>query len=294
MGTIRNLRVHLNCKYDVFKKDIKKHFEEDIKKAEQWQASKLNPEWYFNHGERMRCEEENGLAYVIKELKNKHNTGRAIIPLMNFSDVIEQSNNDKFPSLISYQFALNDEPNLELVVTVYLRSLEVANFLKINLCEVYNICERINICIKGIQTIDLNIFAFKAEHFPNFGCFRKATLDVMAETKKTEFLLYEFIRQKKVKKIVEMLEEKKKLGETVIVSSGISVLNDSLISLKEQGLNPYTPKVLNSTKKLLSAMEHLKTDRKSHSMGEVKELEKNVIKCIDALIADFKKNEKIL
>jgi 3',5'-cyclic AMP phosphodiesterase CpdA len=54
MRIIRNLRIHLNCEYDVFKKDIKKHFKKDIKKAEDWQASELKPEWYFNHGERMR------------------------------------------------------------------------------------------------------------------------------------------------------------------------------------------------------------------------------------------------
>jgi len=289
---IRNLRIHLNCKYEVFKEDINKHFKEYIEQAVEWQADKVNRKWYFNHGERMRCKDKDGLDYIIDELRKKPTSSRAIIPLMNFSDIIDYTDDDDkyLPSLISVQFGFNNEPNepiSELICTVYLRSLEVANFLKINLCEVFIMCEKIiKKRIRDIQTIDLHIFAFRTVHKLNFGCFRIAELDRMARNNETADLFLS-VHNKNVNEIVKLLEEKRKFEETKIIVDGIYCLKNILNHKEEVG--KYTPKILELIEKLLHAINNLKEKRINYSVNEVAKEEEIVNKCLDDLIEEFKK-----
>lgn len=288
MKSIRNLRMHLNCKYDKFKEDINKHFGKYLKQAEDWQAAKVNKKWYFNHGERMRYKDKDGLDYIIKELDDKPQSSRAIIPLMNFNDVVDYTNDDDkyLPSLINVQFGFNNEPISELICTVYLRSLEVANFLRINLCEVYIMCEKIiKQRIREIQTIDLNIFAFRTVYKPNFGCFKKAKLDSMTETTKGKFKLHKYVITKNLNEIIKLLEEKKKLGESIINVEGISTLKDALDDEES-----YTTGVSKSIGELLGAIDKLNDKRINYSVNEVKREEEIVNKCLDDLIEEFKKN----
>jgi len=289
---IKNLRMHLNCKYDSFKEEINKYFYEYIQQAEDWQAAKLNENWYFNHGERMRYKDIDGIDYVIDELSNKPQGGKAIIPLMNFSDVVDYTNNaDKYlPSLISVQFCFSDEAISELICTVYLRSLEVAKFLKINLCEVYIMCEKIiKQRIRDIQTIDLNIFAFRTLYDQNFGCFRIAELDRLIKTTEGMIDLYTIIHKKNVSKIIELLDEKKKFGETKIIFDGISFLEKALKHKEEEG--KYTNGILEAIEILLKTANTLKDRMIHYSITEVNNDVEKVNKCYDDLIEEFKKIE---
>jgi hypothetical protein len=286
--TIRNLRMHLNCKYDSFKEEINNYFHEYIQQAEDWQSAKLNEKWYFNHGERMQYKDLDGMDYVIDELRNKPQGGKAIIPLMNFSDVVNNTNNaDKYlPSLISVQFCFSDDAISELICTVYLRSLEVAKFLNINLCEVYIMCEKIIDKNRGIQTIDLTIFAFRTLYEPNFGCFRKAKLDKEAVTTEGKLKLHRLIINKNVAEIVKKLEEKKRLEESIINVEGITTLKKAL---EDEDKGNYSLEVLEAIKKLVNVTNELKKKRTKHSLSEVNNDKKEINKCYDNLIRELNK-----
>jgi hypothetical protein len=295
IGIIRNLRMHLNCKYDVFKEDINKHFKEYIEQAQEWQADQVNEKWYFNHGVRMQCKDKgkykDGLDYIIKELMKKPLSSRAIIPLMNLDDVIDYASDDNkyLPSLINIQFAFGKKNPSTLFATIYMRSLEAANFLRINLCEVYNMCERITKELRDIEKIDLNIFAFRTVYKPHFGCFKKAELDRMGMERTRYNKLLSIIQKKNINEIVKLLEEKRNLGETKIIVNGISALKDAIEY--EENAKIYTPRVSELIEKLLDAINKLKDKRSNYSVNEVDKEEKKVNKCLDELIEEFKKNE---
>jgi len=286
IGIIRNLRMHLYCKYETFKEEIIDNFNKNIQQAKEWQEPKVNPKWYFNHGEHMHCKDKDGLDYIIEELKKKPHSSKAIIPLINLKYVIKYTNDNKkyLPSLINIQFAFGDKENSStLFATIYLRSLEVAEFLKINLCEVYNMCEKIiKENIRDIKTIDLNIFAFRAICDPGFGCFMKAELD----TEEIIFKLHDYIKEKKTDEIVSLLKEKKELKESKINLKGLYILRNTL-----KYENNFNPSVLESIEKLIHATKELKRKRNNFAYNEVNKEQKEKDRCFDELIEEFKNNE---
>ena len=128
------------------------------------------------------------IDFVINELKSKATSSRAIIPLINFEQVVN-SGDDFLPSFDLVQFGFEHEIKNQLYVTLYLRALEVNHFLKINLCEIYVMCKKISEEIRSIESIDVTVIAFKAQYKEHYGCFERAEIDMYSEADITVLLL---------------------------------------------------------------------------------------------------------
>lgn len=114
------------------------------------------PSLYINHGSYITPQ---GIAHVVKELKEKHTSNRAIISLINQCDIID-SGDSPIPSFMVIQFSVENTEHL--YVTAYFRALEVSRFLRVNIEEIRMLCKNIADELKHIATINLNIFAFRA------------------------------------------------------------------------------------------------------------------------------------
>ena len=139
---INNFNMNIVSKYNDFKEEIEEIFSDNIKIAEKWQCKEVPEDLYYNHGEYMNKNSCDSIEYIIKQLKNKSTSNRAVIPLINIEDVLK-SGDDFLPSLNIIQFGFKEDKKEELYITVYLRALEVNHFLKINISEIYLLCKKI-------------------------------------------------------------------------------------------------------------------------------------------------------
>ncbi len=214
-GLIKNFNMCVNLPVSEFFQDIESGFSKEIDTARQWLAPELPPNLYYNHAQFINRGSTEGMTYILEEINRKATSSRAILPLINVEDVIK-SEDGFLPSLDIIQFGFEKEEKTELSVSVYLRALEVKHFLKINLCEIYLLVKALKEKIRSIVQLDMNIFAFRTQHKEEFGCFRKAKLDALD----SEDLMV-FVVEKRVDDIIELLSDKKKLSETVVIDSGV-------------------------------------------------------------------------
>lgn len=222
LGHIDNFHMHMNLSIEEFNNGVETLFKHIIPIAQKWQLKEVPEDLYYTHGMYMDKGNISGLDYIIKELSNKSTSNRAIIPLVNVLDVIE-SKDGFFPSLDIIQFGFASENKEELYVTLYLRALEVNHFLKINLSEVYLMTKYITNKILSVNKINLNIIAFRAQFKESFGCFQKAEIDLLEER---EIMM--LIMERDAAKIVDLLQNKLNLSETVIKDNGVVTLCNCL------------------------------------------------------------------
>lgn len=215
-GVLPNMNLNVNMSYQEFNDQIERIFYEQISTAKLWQETgKVPDSLYYNHGQYMKYNDVTATDFVIQELKSKATSSRAIIPLINFKMVVE-SGDGFLPSFDVVQFGFLEEERTNLLITLYLRALEVNHFLKINLCEIYLMCKQIAHEIRSIETVSVNIYAFKAQYKENYGCFKCAEIDKIDESEITLSL------QDNLGYIVQLLMEKRDLNETVIENKGMT------------------------------------------------------------------------
>lgn len=269
-GIINNFNMNLNTDLSSFIESVEKIFKDSIDIAQSWQLKESPNTLYYNHGEYMHTNENDSIDYVIDELKRKATSSRAIIPLLRLEDVLKGG--DSFlPSLDSIQFGFMNEEKNELCVTIYMRALEVKNFLPINICEVYLIVKRIQHEIRSIKKINITIFAFRAQYKEKFGCFKKANIDMLES-----YDIMKYTMKKDINTIIEWLENKLELSETIIHLDGLIHLDES-ISRDDDDF--YTEELKVSLKKLIHSMEDLKILReKTSNYDEIKKKEA-VVEC---------------
>lgn len=282
LNCIHNLKMNVSTRLEDFEKEIMESFADTISIAEDWQKKTVPESLYYNHGKYMQSKGIWGIDYIVEELDNKTTSSRAIIPLINFCDVVDSG--DQFlPSLDIVQFGFADNFKKKIFITIYLRALEVNHFLKINLCEVYLMIKDIADRIRSITEIDMTILAFKAQHKERYGCFRKARIDIISEAKLTTLLL-----SNKHQEIIEMLEEKLELNETVIQDKGLLSLENAIKVLVDE--KKYSKELLEKIENILKELDGLKTERtKTSHYKEIEELEQLVTNSINELIAELKK-----
>lgn len=283
-GVLSNMYLNLSMLYQDFVEQIEKLFPAQIHTAALWQETEVIPEnFYYNHGQYMKYNGVSAMNFVIDELKSKATSSRAIIPLINFEDVIK-SGDGFLPSFDLVQFGFLEEEKTHLLVTLYLRALEVNHFLKINLCEIYLMSKKIADEIRSIEKIDVNILAFKAQYKEKFGCFKRAALDTVSESD----IAYSLIDN--LESVVQWLLEKKDFNETVVELKGIQSFCNALQSANTR--KKIKPIILSTASSILSTMEHLKREReKTSNYKSIAVTETNLNKQLDELIEILQRGE---
>lgn len=263
------------------------HYQEDLKLAELWQHPEQPEELYYNHGQYMKDESNQGIDFVVEELKRKATSSRALISLISLK-MIFYSGDNFLPSFDLIQFGFQEENKETLHVTLYLRALEVKHFLKINFCELYLLIKEIKKHILSLKNIHINIIAFKAQYKDKYGCFKKPKLDITTESR----LLRLF--ENNPEEIKNLLREKLDFSETVIENKGIISLYNVLDTLVQDNFS--TPNF--STQTLLEIQAHLKKLKTSYeeiadlrnrtsNYQEIKKLENNINDQIKLIIKYF-------
>lgn len=279
-GCINNFHLKLITTIDTFVEDIETNFSDTIKIAGKWLNSDNPQSLHYNHAQYINKGKIKGLDYIVEELNRKATSSRAILPLINVKDVIDSGDNF-LPSLDIIQFGFDKEEKDELFVAIYLRALEVNHFLKINLCEIYLMTNYISAKIRSVSKLTLNITSFRAQYKEDFGCFEKAELDSIDETK-----LMVFIFKKDIKKILYYLNQKLALSETVIIDMGIKNLWKCINTYNQmESDNFYNNELINELDFLIEKFGELKDLRKQTSVyQEIKrkedELKKQMLKSI--------------
>lgn len=252
-GVISNMHINLSMSFESFSDQINQLFCEQIPIAKLWQETEfVDKSLYYNHGLYMKDKNnKKALDFLVEELNSKATSSRAIVPLINFNNIVESG--DRFlPSFVLVQFGFNDDNKKdELLVTFYLRALEVNHFLKINFCEIYLMCKRIQEDIRSVKRVNVTIIAFRVQYKEKFGCFRRAEIDKATEAQITRAL------ENNPKSITEWLEEKKNFNETVVKKEGIKSLCNALEAINED----------NTIKKIFFEVSH-------SILEKMKELEK--------------------
>lgn len=278
-SVIPNMNLNISMPYEAFNKEIEYLFPKQIEVAKLWQATEVPDTLYYNHGEYMKYGESSAVEFVIAELKSKATSSRAIIPLINFEQVVN-SGDGFLPSFDLVQFGFLQEDKKQLYATLYLRALEVNHFFKINLCEIYLMCKIISDQIRSIDSINITVTAFRAQYKENFGCFARAKIDCLGEAKIMALL------QTNIDEIINLLIEKRDLSETVIETKGISNLSEALKALRD--INPIKANVLDQVENTLAVMRALKGEReKTSNYSSIKSSEKKVAEEFDKTVALF-------
>ena len=257
LGILPNLRLKLNMSHKMFNTQVEHVFSKDIQDAKLWQETDKVPDsLYYNHGAYMKDENKTAIDFIIEELLSKATSSRAIIPLIRFKDVIE-SGDGFLPSFDLVQFGFLLETKTTLIVTVYLRALEVNHFLKINICEIYLLCKQIADKIRSISDVNIELFAFRAQYKEKFGCFKKARIDMINESDLTIMI------QRDATIIIPLLNEKKDFSETVVQDIGIDNLSRALNAINKA--IPIKTTILEIMERILITMDKLKSERKKTS-----------------------------
>jgi len=231
--------------------------------AAKWQASNRPNELHFNHGEYFQDKnKKDGVQYIADTLREKPTSNKAILVTVDTDEIMQGETKGFLPSLISVQFGIDENNPEKLYVTVSLRALEASRFLKINIGESLYLIKKIKSALNWpIKEIEFTLHAFRTQLKNSFSCFVKADID------QDQDRVFSLGVQKKCNELINLLENKKKYNDTVIVEDGIRTIYDSFIKANKfyDDVN-YGSEVLNSAKELLDAYEELK---KVHSKSSV-------------------------
>lgn len=118
-------------------------------------------------------------------------------------------------------------------------------------------CKEISKEITTIRDISINLHAFRAQYKDKFGCFKRAELDRISETDIAYFL------RDDIPKIIQLLQEKRDLNETVIENCGMRSLYNAIEGQNKR--QPIKEPILRSIDKIISTMKTLEAERKKTS-----------------------------
>jgi hypothetical protein len=249
------------------------------KKAEEWQSVKRPDNLHFSHGEYIG---EKGVNHVIEELKNKKDSNRAVISLISQQHIINSGDNP-IPSFMVMQFSLEQR---EIYVTTYFRALEVYNFLPINLEEIRLILKRINQEITDIDSVKLNIVAFRAYANPEQTALSRFELDILSSAKILHYM------ESSPEEIVRLLRDK--LDESTVTEKKgfVNILeiikdNDFKTKIHTCFNNPLLKSNLETCIEKTNELSMLRA-KTSHN-AYIKELNKNIKDNLETVIKELEK-----
>lgn len=299
-GALNNIRLEIKNDYGSFHKALHEYLEQDtvnigeqkydyFSLAKKWEADKLPPELYFNHGACFYVNNQSGIDYVADQLKKKPTSNRIVLAAYNMENVIASLDDKEYlPSLESIQFGIRNVDTL--MVHMQLRALEICRFLKINICEIDFILEELKKQEVRFEKVDIVVSAFRAQKREKFHCFLKAEIDTM---KKSE--LDAKVMTGKIEYLCKLLKEKQDATETINRKEGLERLYEAMLAYnKEVASKKYSEEVLEKMQKLLEIYDRLDDIHQRRSVCEdaEKECEQNIGTLIGDIIHILKEGEE--
>lgn len=265
-GGMNHLNISLNTDISSYYNDMESNFSDDVSRAEMWLQKDVPDDLYYNHGSYINRGDVSGFDYIINELNKNSTSNHAILPLINFCDILK-TNQRFLPGLTSIQFGFKNDQKDELICSMYLRSLEVKHFLRINLSEIYILIKKICNEFRSIQKINLNLYAFKAQYKENFSCFKKAQIDKLSSGQMSRIVYSDNMSE-----LYDLLKDKFDMIETIVNTDGLLLLYDIMIHS-----NRFDEKYINSLKNVIDELESLILEyKKSSNYAEIKPLEETI------------------
>ena len=182
----------------------------------------------YTHGELMCTNDTRWDEFAIKKLQENPTNKRTIIPLIT-KEASFQSGDNKLVSFDVVQFGFTNDLMEDLYITVYMRALEVRHFLPINLCEIYLMAKKLKEGLPTIKKVTVCFFVFRAEQKLKYGCYRKAEIDLLSESR-----LCSILSDKNFSKIKRMLREKIEMGDTVVDEKWLKNLKNAFLEFYKE------------------------------------------------------------
>jgi hypothetical protein len=198
----------------------------EISNARKWQAKEPPGDLYFNHGQYIDRGGRSGRAFLVDELRRKHDSNRACLSLVSMPDIVN-SGDEPIPSFLILQFSFIEDGFRKLQVNAYFRALEVHNFLPINIAEICDIISDLAKAFPDMRTFELTIFAFRAYADKFFRCLTKTALDM---AKPVDIALA--VERNEISTIKKWIESQLLYSDSVLSIAGLEYLCDALVSSK--------------------------------------------------------------
>lgn len=284
-----NLCMQLETSLSDFENDIETYFSSYIKNAHDLIIPSPPKYMKYNHGQYWNSNTITpGFDYIINQLKTSPNSTRAILPLINFDEVIKTSDygkNENLPALNIIQFSLDNDIST-LNISMYFRSLEVNNFLKINICEAFLCAKKISQNIRSVKFINLSIYAAIAQFYEGYKAGnRVCAIDSMSSERLTLYLSLQ-----NFDKIANLLEEKKNI-HNYSDTTAIDNMSKALTAVSDlPGIPNGVIDTFNKTKNYIDEYNSLKSSKAIFS--DLSEAENNIDLAMAKLINKFKGDHK--
>ena len=262
-----NLRIQIQTSFSDYESSITEKFDLCKEDAIAWQSVETKENMDFTHGQQMNTKDTTWQQFVIDALKKNPTSKRAIIPLIDKEKAFRAVDDRYLVSLDIIQVGFSSDTCKTLYITVYMRALEVRHFLPINLYETYLIAKTIRESFPSIEELNVCIFAFRAEAKEHYSCFKKAQIDVLSESRLCKLLV-----DKKYATIVELLQEKSKMGDTVIDTSWIVRLKNATNECLEAEIKD---KLLEQMERVFEKLNSLKKRREHCSDYSITQEDEN-------------------
>ena len=247
-----NLRIQIQTSYLNYEKAVTENFSTCKDDAFAWQSPEPSEYLAFTHGQQMNIEGLSWQDFIVQSLRQKPTSKRAIIPLIDKEKAFHATDDQYLVSLDIVQVGFSSDACNNLYITVYMRALEIRHFLPINLYEIYLIAKTIKDYFPSIEDLNICLFAYRAEAKEKYGCFKRSEIDVIRESK-----LSKLLTDKNYPAVVELLKQKRAMGETVIDTSWLNKLKNAIIDCYQADNKPALMTQIDSiTNKLNALKEH--------------------------------------
>ncbi len=235
--------------------------EDQKENARQWRSVSPPDNFYFSHAQYYK----DGIAHIIRELKKKPSSNRALYSLMN-QENISESDDLPIPSFLTMQCQIS---NQVLMATCCFRALEVDTFLKINLEEIRQNLAEITDQFPGISKINLTIFSFKAYIQRDFHPLIKPKIEYL----KDDQILVLLQQKNGLSNLVDLVSEAK--GAISIVPATRFIDLKRILSNACENGNLIDPEIISRSETIyryleecIHAASNLMRERQQGSFGE--------------------------
>lgn len=247
-----NLRIQIKQEFESFQSEIQKNFGPSMDEAQIWQGYECPKNLEYTHGQLMTYNDISWDQYVCETLRQNPTSKRAIVPLID-KKMAFKGGDDALVSFDVVQFGFSNADSKDLHITVYLRALEIRYFLPLNICEVLLMACKIKKQIQSIDHLTVCFFAYKAEAKDHYGCYKKATIDILSESE-----LCKIICKKNYKEFGLLLKEKANMGDTVINMDWLEKMKNALEQFYDENNKSI---VIEQTAKVREKISELKETR---------------------------------
>lgn len=274
-----NLRFQVKQTFEEFEQEILSSFSSCLGDASEWQSFSRPKSLDYTHGELMCTDDTQWHEFAIKKLQENPTNKRTIIPLIT-KEASFQSGDNKLVSFDVVQFGFMNDLKEDLYITVYMRALEVRHFLPINLCETYLMAKKLKEGIPTIKKVTVCFFVFRAEQRPDYGCYRKAKIDLLSESG-----LCKVLSKKDFSEITALLREKIKMADTVVDEKWLQNLKSAFSEFYEEDNRDYVLKKIDQSLELLANLKKARFHCSDYSRTQSEETQFSV--ALEELIALF-------